>query len=90
MNRKYLENFISFLMATIMAFLAWQSTKWTNNIETLSISVAQLNTKMEVVVNEISHTSQVFAEIKAKDEEQDKQLADHEARLRVQETRHGH
>jgi hypothetical protein len=83
---KLFEKIIVGLLTLIMGIIAWQSSKWSETFESLTTNVAQLNTKMEVIVNEISHTAQKFGEIKSKDDEQDTKLADHETRIRIIET----
>lgn len=65
---RLLQSFVSFLITILIAFIAWQSTKWSTSIESLSASVSGLNAKMEVMITEMSHSSQT--------------LNDHEQRLR--------
>lgn len=72
---KNLERVISIMITIILGFVAWQSMQWTDNFKDLSQSVGELNTKMAVVVTELSHTNEKFAEQKAA-------IDDHENRLR--------
>lgn len=58
----------------IMAFIAYQSSRWSTSIDTLSKTVNSLNVKMEVVVNEIGHSAKNFIEIKARDDKQDEEI----------------
>lgn len=72
---KTLERAVAFLMTLIMGFIAWESTKWSTSIETLSGNVASLNTKMEVVVTELSNSADQFNHLEHR-------VEDHEIRIR--------
>lgn len=77
---KTLEKIIAFLMTIIMAFIAWESTKWSTAIENLSGNVSALNTKMEVVITQLSDSNQQFQHL-------EKRVDDHDVRLRKVEER---
>jgi len=76
--RKYLEGLVALLMTIIMSFIAYQSSRWSGSIDTLTQSVAQLNTKMEVVVVELQHTNSNYNQLSA-------DVKDHEKRIIVLE-----
>ena len=80
---KLLERMVMTLLTIIMGFIAWQSSNWSKNIESLSNNVAELNTKMQVIVTQMGTTNEKFLTVYKKDEEQDRMLVDHEARIRV-------
>lgn len=80
-----LQSLVALLFTIILGFIAWQSTKWTTQIETLSGNVGQLNTKMEVVVNNLNNYSQEFLDVKNKQSDADKLLNNHETRIRLLE-----
>ena len=80
---KMMERAVMFLLTIIMGFIAWQSTNWSKNIESLSNNVAELNIKMQVIVAQVGAAYEKFLTVYKKDDEQDKELTDHEARIRV-------
>jgi len=76
---------IMLLITIILSFVAWQSRTWTNDIRTLSTSVAELNTSMAVVVNNINQSVENSKKLQNKVEIHDQLLADHEIRIRLME-----
>lgn len=70
---------ISFFIAIILGFVAYQSKTWTADIKALSVSIAELNSQMKVVVEKLANQSEY---VRLKDSEHDKLLLDHEVRIR--------
>jgi len=72
---RLLQSLLYFLATIILSFIAWQSAKWSTSIDALAQSVVSLNTRLEVMVSEVSHSSQSFSNT----------INDHEARIRINE-----
>lgn len=72
---RLLQVFISFLITVLISFIAWQSTKWSTSIENLSKSVIEMNTRLQVLVSEVT----------IKNENTNIILKDHEGRIRILE-----
>lgn len=72
MNAKLLQSAVSILVSILITFIAWQSAKWSQNIESLTQSVIDLNLKMQVLVTEITLKNENTSNI----------LRDHEGRIR--------
>jgi len=66
---------ITTMITILMSFIAWQSSRWSSSIDALSKSVIELNTKMQVLVGEIT----------IKNENVEHILSDHESRIRTLE-----
>lgn len=75
------KDIISALIAVIFAFIAWQSTQWTDQIKGLSKSVNELNTKMEVIINEVKTSKDDIATVKDNYKTFSQYIIDHEKRI---------
>lgn len=68
---KALQSILSLAISILIGFIAWQSTKWSTSIDTLSQNVGELNSKIQVILTEMNYSSQISK--------------DHELRIRALE-----
>jgi uncharacterized protein YoxC len=76
---------IAFLITIILGFVAWQSRTWTSDIKSLSDSVTQLNSKMEVLVVQLTHSNEISKKTEQRVDSLEKTVSDHETRIRIME-----
>lgn len=82
---KYMERIIGLAVAIILGFIAYQSTTWTKNIESLTTSVSELNIQMRGLLTEVSYTKENLQNKTIKDDIQDSQIRDLDRRMIKQE-----
>lgn len=74
-RKEVVQVIVGAFVSLVLTFIAWQSSRWSTSFDELSKSVVSLNTKIEVLVVQVSNSTNDF----------NNKLADHESRIRENE-----